>query len=766
MPPKRETEMFWKNIWEKETTHNNQADWLEKLKKEHNTKITPQENIIITEQDLKYKTRQMKNWRAPGPDMLHAFWLKQLTSLHNRMAKQMNQLLEEGSHPEWLTKGTTVLIMKDPKQGAIPKNYRPITCLPTTWKLFSGIIAQKIQQHMNKYMNKTQKGIGNGSRGTKHQLLIDKAVIQDSKHRQTNLAMAWIDYKKAYDSVPHSWILECLKLYKINPNITSLIQNSMTHWKTTLTINTKTITEVTIKSGIYQGDALSPLLFCISLNPLSDIIKKTKYGYSFKGRTTINHLLYMDDIKLYAKNERDIDSLIHLTRVFSNDIGMSFGLDKCGRLIAQRGMVKKTSGIKLPEGHIEDISSSYKYLGILQSYGNHDQEVRQKAKTEYKKRIRLVLKTQLTAKNKITAINTYALPVIRYTAGITAWPKEDINNLDIQTRKLFTMHGAFHPKSNVDRLYDKRKEGGRGLNSIENTIYSEEQNLQAYVHQMKIKDKLIAEYETYHKPKVNVSQEQSSWKNKPLHGKYHQQISKVADLSKTYQWLEKADLKDNTEALILAAQEQALKTRAIEAKIYKTRQDPKCRLCNEQDETIQHIISGCKQLAGTAYTERHNQVANMIYREICEFYNLETPKNWWEIPNKATENSKAKLLWDFYIQTDKQVLANQPDIVIIDKDKKQATIIDIAIPNDYNIQDKEKEKVQKYQPLREELERIWKVKTKVVPVVVGSLGALTSAHERWLGELPGKHNSTTLQKCALLGTSKILRRVLNLPGLW
>ena len=77
----------------------------------------------------------------------------------------------------------------------------------------------------------------------------------------------------------------------------------MSHWKTTLTVNTKPITEVTIKNGIYQGDALSPLLFCIILKPLSDIIKKTKYGYSFKGKTTINHLLYMDDIKLYAKNE-------------------------------------------------------------------------------------------------------------------------------------------------------------------------------------------------------------------------------------------------------------------------------------------------------------------------------------------------------------------------------------------------------------------------------------------------------------------------------
>ena len=60
MPPKRETEIFWKNIWEKETTHNNQANWLGKLKKEHSTKITPRENIIITEQDLKNKIEHDK----------------------------------------------------------------------------------------------------------------------------------------------------------------------------------------------------------------------------------------------------------------------------------------------------------------------------------------------------------------------------------------------------------------------------------------------------------------------------------------------------------------------------------------------------------------------------------------------------------------------------------------------------------------------------------------------------------------------------------
>ncbi len=91
-------------------------------------------------------------------------------------------------------------------------------------------------------------------------------------------------------------------------------------WKTTLEVNSKPTGEVSIKCGIYQGDALSPLLFCIGLNPLSQIITKSGFGYRFRSGTIISHLLYMDDIKLYARNEQDIDSLIHLTRLYSNVI--------------------------------------------------------------------------------------------------------------------------------------------------------------------------------------------------------------------------------------------------------------------------------------------------------------------------------------------------------------------------------------------------------------------------------------------------------------
>ena len=83
---------------------------------------------------------------------------------------------------------------------------------------------------------------------------------------------AWIDYKKAFDSVPHSWILACLKMYKINPVLTTFIEASMRQWKTNMVlVHESGVLEtgpISIKRGIFQGDSLSPLLFTMSLNPL------------------------------------------------------------------------------------------------------------------------------------------------------------------------------------------------------------------------------------------------------------------------------------------------------------------------------------------------------------------------------------------------------------------------------------------------------------------------------------------------------------------
>ena len=92
--------------------------------------------------------------------------------------------------------------------------------------------------------------------------------------------MTLIVYKKAYDSVPHSWILRSRGLVGVATNITSFMEKAVKMWNTTLTINGETIGEVKIKRGIFQGDSLSPLRFIISLIPLTITPRAMNIGYN------------------------------------------------------------------------------------------------------------------------------------------------------------------------------------------------------------------------------------------------------------------------------------------------------------------------------------------------------------------------------------------------------------------------------------------------------------------------------------------------------
>ena len=107
--------------------------------------------------------------------------------------------------------------MKNKKAGAIPSSYRPITCLCTTLKLMTAIIADAIQNHLYKYnlISEKQKENRRNSRGTNDQLLIDKMILRNARRRKTNLHVAWIDYKKAFDSIPHSRIASTWKSSKL-----------------------------------------------------------------------------------------------------------------------------------------------------------------------------------------------------------------------------------------------------------------------------------------------------------------------------------------------------------------------------------------------------------------------------------------------------------------------------------------------------------------------------------------------------------------------
>ena len=137
------------------------------------------------------------------------------------------------------------------------------------------------------------------------------------------------------DSLPHSWILKCLQMYKIHPVLIAFIEENMSQWKTNMTlVNKEGVLEtgpIRIKRGIFQGDTLSPLLFTMSPNPLSQELQKIGYEYQLDKETKINHLFYVDDLKLYGTSDNQLTGLINTVKNVSEDIKMEFGLDKCAK---------------------------------------------------------------------------------------------------------------------------------------------------------------------------------------------------------------------------------------------------------------------------------------------------------------------------------------------------------------------------------------------------------------------------------------------------
>ena len=121
--------------------------------------------------------------------------------------------------------------------------------------------------------------------------------------------------------------------------------------------------------------------------PLSLILRKTKAAYEFSGsKENIIHLLFMDALKLYSRDEKGLESLVKTIRVFSEDIGMEFGIDKCALLKMEKGKIVKSVGIELPNGKVINLlleGGSYKYLGILQAGRFLEEEMKLKVSKDF-----------------------------------------------------------------------------------------------------------------------------------------------------------------------------------------------------------------------------------------------------------------------------------------------------------------------------------------------------------------------------------------------
>jgi hypothetical protein len=325
LPDKQALTAFWESVWGNSVEHNLKASWIRR-EQTRVSNITAMEHSPITTEQVSRLIAKTLNWKAPGPDGISNFWIKRFTATHSFLAHYFNQFMEDaGNIPDFLVQGITHLLPKI-RDSENPSKYRPITCLCTIYKIYTACIAEKICKYLetHKILAEEQKGCIKNNQGYKEQLIIDSVVMEQVHKDNRNLYIAYIDYCKAFDSVPHSWLIHVLEIYKIDPLIINSLQQLMKKWTTTLQVRVKnnqiTSDPIRVQRGIYQGDSLSPLRFCLALNPLSHLLNRTNYGFGIHSEKQeiqqLNHILYMNDIKLYAAINNPLQELLRLTQTY------------------------------------------------------------------------------------------------------------------------------------------------------------------------------------------------------------------------------------------------------------------------------------------------------------------------------------------------------------------------------------------------------------------------------------------------------------------
>ena len=259
----------------------------------------------------------------------------------------------------------------------------------------------------------------------------------------------------------------------------------------------------------------------------------------------------MDDLKPYGDSEKEAERLTNTIRIFLKDIATEFGISKCSNIKTKAGELVSVGGMELSSREvIPELESDkgYKYFDILEADDIMHIKMKDKIKKEYYRRVRQLMSLKLNGGNTIKEINSQAVSLVRYSAGILKGTKDELKAMDRKTQKIMMMNRIYHPQSDTDRLYIPRIKGGRGLLSIADCVETEEQNLSLYLDQSEERllrfsksERILPQYggPVSTTKKQKKEQRHKQWKEKQLHGKFTRETEEIRS-EETWGWIRKA----------------------------------------------------------------------------------------------------------------------------------------------------------------------------------------------------------------------------------
>ena len=295
-----------------------------------------------------------------------------------------------------------------------------------------------------------------------------------------------------------------------------------------------------------------------------------------------------------------------------------------------------------------------------ESIGYEGKLNKERVEREYYSRVRKIWSSELNARNKATAHNSFAIPVLIHTIGILDWSTAEIENIDKKTRKILCMTGNFHHSSDKDRLYLKRIDRGRGLKCFKESYIVRIVGLKRHIERDRNRNHYLENvYDHKKEGIVRIGQEyerlylkeeteeiegeplvsktitdkikrrlngkrKEDWLKKPQHGYLNKKIKENENTDQTTSdiWIKEGKFSSHVEGFLFAIKEQEIDTRAPR-KMREKNKDVRatlhmnCWLCGRTEESIFHIISSCSYLSRSLYLHaRHNPVAKVVYEEL------------------------------------------------------------------------------------------------------------------------------------------------------
>ncbi|MEG2848334.1 MAG: reverse transcriptase family protein [Bacilli bacterium] len=690
----------------------------------------------------------LPNWKTAGIDKIYNFFIKKITSLHEELLFIINENFKENKiEADWYYTGVTYMIPKN--NISEPKNLRPITCMPNLYKLQNKLINSKLINfiEINKIISENQMGGRSKCQGAKEQALFNRTIYENNKNM---IDTAWLDIKKAYDSVNHEMLAECMKKLGIPDQITNYVKSNMEKWKVMINFNKEEIGTIKIKKGILQGDSLSPTLFTLVMEPLSRHLNKLKEKILVSEKYSnmeVNHLFFMDDIKLIANNKEELDIIWKQTINYLDSIKLEVNKEKT------------THSVEITESPCSILKQDelYKYLGVYENIkGEYSEINKEKIKEKALKRVKLLCETKLNSKNLFKAINEFCLSTYNYFIGLLNFKEEEMEDINKKIREILLEYKIMMKTSNFERLYIKRDSMGRGLVNMihkeENIMLNFYQYLNLYnsnnekrriiIEEEKfrlsrlaiIEDLLKSKYEINEETvntnilkKMQLSKIMERIEEKILHGYMYKKIkSEELDMKTSSIWLKHGNITPQSEGMYVAYQDRNI----------FCGQKVKCPNCGKANISVDHMATRCGVIIHHSYKRRHDEVAKSLHLMLASRFKLSKlgKLRGYKI-NPVIENDKAILKFDCPIKTSNRIENNKPDIFLYDKIKNKIILIEVGITNLDKIKTVESEKYRKYDVLANELKCIYKAEVEIVPVVLTWEGVVTRYAKQHLKRL-------------------------------